>query len=554
MSAITEQTVSEHIDLQPAALIQQALLRLEGQLTDTGALAVSTGPRTERQPLDRFIVNEPSTNDSIDWGPVNQPVSSRQFDDLWSRVSGYLADRDTFSTDLHLGQDPEHYLPICLRTETAWHNLAGQILFIRPQTYNPKGKETWSIIHAAHFNCEPARDGTHSEAAIMINFARRKIILAGTGYTGELKKAMFTAQNFLLPEKEVLPLHCAANISAQGEVCLFFGLSGTGKSTLSGDPDRALISDDELGWDEGWVFNLEDGCYPRCINLDATTEPQTWQAIRFGALLENVVIDPVTRRPDYADSQLATNARACYPLTHIANRFTTRAPEPASIIFLTCDLSGILPPVAKLSRDAAVYHFLSGYSSQWAAPSRNRSQNSSQNSRTDGSTPASNTTDGDADNTDMAMGTTIEALFSACYSAPFMPRPAALYADLFARRLDDHETQVYLVNTGWYGGKANEGGERYSLAMTRRLITAIQTGELLQTPMSHLEPMNLSIPRQLPGFDPRLLDPRSAWPSAAAYTEAANHLAGLFVDNFKQFDVATAVVDAGPHQTSSFTG
>jgi len=540
MSASTDQTVSEHIDLQPAALIQQALLRLEGQLTDTGALAVSTGLRTERQPFDRFIVNEPSTNDSIDWGPVNQPISSRQFDDLWSRVSSYLADRDTFSTDLHLGQDPEHYLPICLRTETAWHNLAGQILFIRPHTYNPKGKETWSIIHATNFNCEPARDGTHSEAAIMINFARRKIILAGTAYTGELKKVMFTAQNFLLPEKDVLPLHCAANIDANGEVCLFFGLSGTGKSTLSGDPDRALISDDELGWDEGCVFNLEDGCYPRCINLDEVSEPLTWQAIRFGALLENVVIDPVTRHPDYTNSQLATNARACYPLTHIANRFTARAPEPASIIFLTCDLSGVLPPVARLSRDAAVYHFLSGYSSQWASITPANSHDSA--------------TNGDADNTDMAVGGTIEAVFCACYGAPFMPRPAPLYADLFARRLDDHETQVYLVNTGWHGGNASEGGERYSLAMTRRLITAIQKGELQQAPMTHLEPMNLSIPTQLPGFDAQLLDPRSAWPSAAAYMQAANHLAELFIDNFKQFDVATAVVDAGPHRPSSFTG
>ena len=516
MSAPTDILANEHQDLSPAALIERALLTQEGQLTSSGALAVETGMRTERYPLDRFIVNEPSTSDTIDWGEINQPFPSRQFDELWSRVSNYLAERDTYTSELHVGQDLEYYLPIYLKTETAWHNLVGQTLFIRPDAFNPKSKEVWSILHAANFDCDPQRDGTRSEGVVIINFARRKVLLAGLHYAGEIKKAIFVVQNFLLPEKDVLPLHCAANADAEGAVCLFLGASGAGKTTLSADPERLLIGDDEHGWGEGTVFNMEAGCYAKCLNISEPRDPEIFQAIRFGALVENVAIDPQTRLPDYSDIRLTDNSRACYPLNHIAQVFKSiTASEPKTIIFLSRDLNGVLPAVARLSREAAAYHFLTGYSTRLNAH---------------------------ADNADG----TIETVFSACFSAPFLPRPAPLYADLFMQRLDEHDTQVYLVNTGWYGGSAANGGQRISLALTRRIINAIHSGEILEAETNALQPLNLTIPTRLEGIDAALLDPRMSWPDASTYDQAAGALAEQFVANFQQYAVDTRIINAGP--------
>lgn len=516
MPAPTDMLANEHEDLPPAALIERALLGKEGQMTSCGALAVETGKRTERYPLDRFIVNEPSTSDTIDWGLFNQPFSSRQFDDLWSRVSNYLAERDTYSSELHVGQDLEYYLPIHLKTETAWHTLVGQTLFIRPEVFNPKSKEVWSILHAANFDCDPQRDGTHSEGVVIINFARRKVLLAGLQYAGEIKKAIFVVQNFLLPEKDVLPLHCAANADAEDAVCLFVGASGAGKTTLAADPERLLIGDDEHGWGAGTVFNLEAGCYAKCLYISQSSNPVISQAIRFGALIENVVIDPETRVADYNDSRLTDNSRACYPLSHIEQVFSPiTASEPKTIIFLSRDLNGVLPAVARLSREAAAYHFLAGYSTR-----RNHHE-------------------GNADST-------IETVFSACFSAPFLPRPATLYADLFMRRLDEHDTQVYLVNTGWYGGSAGNGGQPISLALTRRIIDAIHSGEILAAETNALQPLNLTIPTRLEGIDTALLDPRLAWPDASIYEQAAAALAAQFVANFQQYSVDNRIINAGP--------
>jgi phosphoenolpyruvate carboxykinase (ATP) len=514
-------TVTEQADLEPAALIERALQTQEGQLTDKGALAVTTGTRSARQPQDRFIVKEPSTGDAIDWGTNNQPFQARQFDELWTRTSQYLADTDTYTSQLHAGQDPEHYLPLLLKTETAWHNLFGQTLYHRPNVYNPKGKETWSLLHAASFRCEPERDGTHSDGAIIINFARRKILIAGMPYAGEIKRAVFTVQNFLLTEKDVLPMHCAANVDPQGAVSLFFGLSGTGKTTLSADPNLALIGDDQHGWGKDTVFSLENGCYAKCFCLDSINEPLISQAIGFQALLENVVIDPLTRQPIFADDSLSDNGRATYPLTHIPGHFTrSRAPEPATIIFLTCDVSGVLPLVATLSPEAAAYHFLSGYTADLGVAPR-------------------------------SLNSFADATFSACFGAPFLPRPAALYIDLFLKRLAEFSAQVYLVNTGWQGGE-RDTGQRISLSVSRQIITAIQNGEVSRASKTTLQPMNLTIPVSLKGIEAEQLDPRMHWSDSKSYNAAAEQLAQAFAHNIKQFDISDSIINAGPLGQSSY--
>jgi phosphoenolpyruvate carboxykinase (ATP) len=505
-----------HCNLAPAKLVEHALQRGEGVLAANGALAVVTGRYTGRSPSDRFIVDTPAVHDKIDWGKINQPMSPVDFDHLYYRLAAYLEEMDLYIFDGYCGADADYRISVRVVNQYAWQNLFVHQLLIRPDaealaTFVPE----FTMICAPGFHAHPHADHTRSEAFVLLNLEKKMIIIGGTSYAGEMKKAIFTTMNYLLPEYGICPMHCSANMGPDNDVALFFGLSGTGKTTLSADHGRRLIGDDEHGWSADGIFNFEGGCYAKCIHLSRKHEPQIWDAIRFGSVLENVKLDEKTRVPDYNSDELTENTRAAYPLEYIEEaELSGEGGPPSTILFLSADAFGVLPPITRLTAAEAVYYYLSGYTSKLAGTERGITEP--------------------------------QATFSTGFGEPFLPRPPMEYARILQEKISQHQSRVFLVNTGWTGGPYGIG-ERMSLLHTRQMIRAAIAGDLDRVPYRYDPVFGFAVPTECPGIPGNILDPRSTWADGEAYDRAARQLADSFIRNFARFsNTDEAVQNAGP--------
>ena len=495
-----------HANLAPPALVTEAVRRGEGRLAWDGALLVETGMHTGRSVQDKFVVDDPPISADVWWGKINQRLSPDKFAILRNRVQSYLQGQELFTQDLYAGADPAHRVRVRLVTTGAWQALFARNMFIRPPESDLEHFEPdYIILHAPRYQADPSVDGVRTGTAIAISFEQRCIVIAGTEYAGEVKKSIFTVMNWLLPPRHVLPMHCSANIGSAGDVALFFGLSGTGKTTLSSDPHRRLIGDDEHGWGENGVFNFEGGCYAKVINLSQDAEPEIWAAShRFGTVLENVVGDH-RGRLDLTDQSLTENTRSCYPVEYIPNvEMSGRGGHPRNIMMLTADAYGVMPAISRLTPAQAMYHFLSGYTARVAG-------------------------------TEKGMGSAPEATFSTCFGAPFLPRRPEVYGRMLERLIERHGANCWLVNTGWAGGQYGVG-QRMSIRHTRALVHAALDGTLAGAEF-HTEPhFGLAIPQRLPGIPDHVLDPRLSWADGSAYDRMARELVSNFERNFRTFE------------------
>jgi phosphoenolpyruvate carboxykinase (ATP) len=504
-----------HKNLHSGILVEHAVRRNEGLLADNGALVAYTGKYTGRSPKDKFTVKDPVTAELVNWGDVNIAFDPEKFDALFERVVASLRGKELFVQDLYAGADSKYRLPIRVINEYAWHNLFVRALFVRPSAEELKThRAEFTIVAAPEFQADPKRDGTRSEAFIVVSFTRKIVLIGGTKYAGEMKKSIFGVMNFLLPQNNVFPMHCSANVGKNGETALFFGLSGTGKTTLSADPERLLIGDDEHGWSPTGIFNFEGGCYAKCIKLSKENEPQIWNAIRFGSVLENVTLDEITHVPDYNDDSRTENTRCAYPVDYIEGAVIPgKGGHPKNVIFLTADAFGVLPPISKLTTDQAMYHFLSGYTAKVAGTEAGVKE------------PQPN--------------------FSTCFGSPFLPLRPKVYAEMLGRRMQEHGSQCWLVNTGWFGGPYGVGS-RMKLPYTRAMVNAAIEGALANVEFEADPAFGLTIPKSVPGVPSEFLHPRDAWKDKAAYDKTAADLAGRFAKNFEKFDVPANIRAAGP--------
>ena len=510
-------------NLTPAQLTEAALRRKEGTLSNKGALVVTTGKYTGRSPEDKFIVDTPTIHDQIAWGKVNRPIEKAKFDAIKSKMVAYLQNREIFIFDGMAGADPACTKKFRIVNELASQNLFIHQLLIRPtaEELANYGEADFTIIAAPGFKCIPEIDGVHSEAAILVDYEAKLVLIAGSQYAGEIKKSVFSVMNFLMPQENVLPMHCSANMDPEtGDTAVFFGLSGTGKTTLSADPNRRLIGDDEHGWSEHGIFNFEGGCYAKCINLDPEGEPDIYNAIKFGSLVENVVMDPETREFDFFDGSLTENTRVGYPIDYIPNaQIPGVGGIPKVVIFLTADAFGVLPPISRLDENAAMYHFVTGFTSKLAGTERGVKEP--------------------------------QPTFSTLFGEPFMPMDPSVYANMLGEKIEKYNTKVYLVNTGWTGGPASGDGKlgsRMKLKYTRAMVTATLNGSLENVEYKHDDVFNLDVPQSCPDVPDEIMNPRDTWEDKAAYDVQAKKLAKMFADNFakKYPNMPKHIAEAGP--------